>query len=95
MFEEPNFCRLIQWDIEGGRHPTEEDYLVAAAGGCLRDEAADHPRPNFPVDLLSDPTSPPNPPWCHLPWRHGEGAADSIGAGVRGTRWTPPVADEQ
>ena len=35
MFEEPNFCRLIQWDIEGGRHPTEEDYLVAAAGGCL------------------------------------------------------------
>ena len=36
MFEEPNFCRLIQWDIEGGRHPTEEDNLVAAAGGCLR-----------------------------------------------------------
>ena len=83
MFEEPNFCRLIQWDIEGGRHPTEEDNLVAA-GGCLRPrrEPADHPRPNFPVDLLSDPPSPPNPPWCHLPWRHGEGAADSIGVRV-------------
>ena len=59
------------------------------SGGCRRGvfaaarrEPADHPRPNFPVDLLCDPPSPPNPPWCHLPWRHGEGAADSIGVRV-------------